>query len=128
MPQEIQGGFWVEPTIWTGLPDDCAINREEIFGPCCHVSPFDDEDEVIRRANDTEYGLACSIYTENLSRAHRVASQIEAGLVWVNSWFLRDLRTPFGGVKQSGIGREGGIEAVHEFTEIKSVHMAGVYE
>ena len=107
--------------MWTGLPDDSPINREEIFGPCCHIAPFDDEDEVIARANDTNYGLACSLYTRDLSRAHRVAPQIEAGLVWVNSWFLRDLRTPFGGMKQSGVGREGGVHSLEFYTELKNV-------
>ncbi len=121
MAPELSKGCWVEPTIWTGLTDDSPIMREEIFGPCCHVSPFDDEEEVIRRANDTEYGLACSIYTQNLSRAHRVAPRIDAGLVWVNSWFLRDLRTPFGGMKQSGIGREGGVHSMEFYTELKNV-------
>jgi len=121
MPGELANGAWVEPTIWTGLPDDSPVNREEIFGPCCHVSPFDGEEEVIRRANDTKYGLACSIWTENLSRAHRVAPKIDVGLVWVNSWFLRDLRTPFGGSKQSGIGREGGVHSFEFYTELKNI-------
>ncbi len=121
MGGEMDCGAWVEPTIWTGLDDDSAIMREEIFGPCCHISPFDSEDEVIRRANDTRYGLACSIWTENLSRAHRVAGQIESGLTWVNSWFLRDLRTPFGGSKQSGIGREGGVHSLEFYTEMRNI-------
>ncbi|VAV95788.1 Putative 5-carboxymethyl-2-hydroxymuconate semialdehyde dehydrogenase oxidoreductase protein [hydrothermal vent metagenome] len=121
MGGEMDCGAWVEPTIWTGLDDDSAIMREEIFGPCCHISPFDDEDEVIARANDTQYGLACSIWTENLSRAHRVAGQIESGLTWVNSWFLRDLRTPFGGSKQSGIGREGGVHSLEFYTEMRNI-------
>ncbi|MCF6195157.1 MAG: 2-hydroxymuconic semialdehyde dehydrogenase [Emcibacter sp.] len=121
MGDALSGGAWVEPTIWTGLDDDSAIMREEIFGPCCHISPFDDEDEVIRRANDTVYGLASSIWTENLSRAHRVAGQIESGLTWVNSWFLRDLRTPFGGSKQSGIGREGGVHSLEFYTEMRNI-------
>ncbi|MCF4165741.1 2-hydroxymuconic semialdehyde dehydrogenase [Zavarzinia compransoris] len=121
MPGDLAEGAWVQPTIWAGLDDDSAIMREEIFGPCCHVSPFDDEDEVIERANDTDYGLACSIWTENSSRAHRVAGQMDTGLVWVNSWFLRDLRTPFGGSKRSGIGREGGVHSLEFYTELSNV-------
>ncbi|WP_070156807.1 2-hydroxymuconic semialdehyde dehydrogenase [Sphingobium phenoxybenzoativorans] len=121
MVPSLQGGAWIEPTIWTGLDDDSAIMREEIFGPCCHVSPFDDEAEVVRRANDTDYGLACSIWTENTSRAHRVAAQMDVGLVWVNSWFLRDLRTPFGGSKMSGIGREGGVHSLEFYTELTNI-------
>ncbi len=114
---ERQGGFFVEPTIWTGLPEDSPIVREEIFGPCCHITPFDTEDEVIAMANDTSYGLSATILTENLSRAHRVGARIEAGLIWVNSWFLRDLRTSFGGSKSSGIGREGGVHSLEFYTE-----------
>jgi aminomuconate-semialdehyde/2-hydroxymuconate-6-semialdehyde dehydrogenase len=121
MPEELRSGAWIEPTIWTGLPDSSAICREEIFGPCCHVAPFDTEEEVVRRANDTPYGLAAAVWTRDLARANRVAAQIEAGLVWVNSWFLRDLRTPFGGAKQSGIGREGGIHSLEFYTELKNV-------
>jgi aminomuconate-semialdehyde/2-hydroxymuconate-6-semialdehyde dehydrogenase len=121
MGNALAGGAWVQPTIWTGLGEDAAVVREEIFGPCCHIAPFDDEDEVIRLANDTPYGLACSIWTENLSRAHRVAPQMEVGICWVNSWFLRDLRTPFGGSKQSGIGREGGFYSLEFYTETSNV-------
>nr|WP_274380634.1 aldehyde dehydrogenase family protein [Oleomonas cavernae] len=121
MPAGLSEGAWVQPTIWTGLGDESAIMREEIFGPCCHVSPFDEEDEVVTRANDTDYGLACSVWTENVAKAHRVAAQIEAGLVWVNSWFLRDLRTPFGGSKRSGIGREGGVHSLEFYTELSNV-------
>ena len=121
MPGELADGAWVQPTIWTGVGDDAAICREEIFGPCCHIAPFDTEEEVIRRANDTHYGLASSVWTTNLQRAHRVAGKIEAGLVWVNSWFLRDLRTPFGGAKQSGIGREGGVHSLEFYTELKNI-------
>lgn len=121
MAGDLVDGAWVQPTIWTGLPDDAAVCREEIFGPCCHIFPFDSEEEVIRRANDTTYGLAASVWTMNLPRAHRVAGKIEAGLVWVNSWFLRDLRTPFGGAKQSGIGREGGVHSLEFYTELKNI-------
>ncbi len=116
-----QNGAWVQPTIWTGLPDDAAVCREEIFGPCCHVSPFDTEDEVIERANAVPYGLSATVWTRDLARAHRVAALVEAGVVWVNSWFLRDLRTPFGGAKQSGIGREGGVHSLEFYTELKNV-------
>jgi aminomuconate-semialdehyde/2-hydroxymuconate-6-semialdehyde dehydrogenase len=118
---DLAKGAWVEPTIWTGLPDDSSVITDEIFGPCCHIQPFDDEDEVVRLANDTQYGLACSIWTENLGRAHRVTPQIEAGILWVNSWFLRDLRTPFGGSKQSGIGREGGTYSLEFYTDMSNV-------
>lgn len=121
MPEPLAGGAWVEPTIWTGLPDDAATVTEEIFGPCTHIAPFDSEDEVTRRANALDYGLAASIWTTNLARAHRVSARIEAGIVWVNSWFLRDLRTPFGGMKQSGIGREGGVHSLEFYTELKNV-------
>lgn len=110
-------GFFIQPTIWTGLPDDCAILREEIFGPCCHIRPFDTEEEAIACANDTRYGLSATILTENLSRAHRVGRRLEAGVIWVNSWFLRDLRTSFGGSKSSGIGREGGVHSLEFYTE-----------
>ena len=121
MPGELAGGSWVQPTIWTGLDDTARVVREEIFGPCCHVAPFDEEDEVIARANDTRYGLAAAVWTENVSRAHRVARQIDAGITWVNSWFLRDLRTPFGGMKQSGIGREGGEYSLEFYSETKNI-------
>lgn len=102
-----QGAF-VQPTIWIGLPDSARCVREEVFGPVCHLAPFDTEDEVVARANDSVYGLAGTIWTTNLSRAHRVARQFHTGIVWVNTWFLRDLRTPFGGTGISGFGREGG--------------------
>ena len=93
------------------------MNQEEVFGPICHISVFDDEDEVIDRVNNTDYGLAASVWTENLSRAHRVSPQLDVGLVWVNTWFLRDLRAPFGGVKLSGIGREGGKHSLAFYSE-----------
>ena len=121
MPVELAGGSWVQPTIWTDLPETAAVVREEIFGPCCHIRPFDNEDEVIALANDNDYGLATTIWTENLSRAHRVAERVEVGVTWVNSWFLRDLRTPFGGSKQSGIGREGGVHSLEFYTETRNV-------
>jgi len=121
MREELAAGAWVQPTIWTGLPEDSAVIREEIFGPCCHIAPFDSEEEAVRLANDTPYGLAAALWTENLSRAHRVAPQLDVGLCWVNSWFLRDLRTPFGGSKQSGIGREGGVHGLEFYTELSNV-------
>lgn len=121
LPGNLARGSWVEPTIWTGLADDAAAIREEIFGPCCHMRPFDSEEEAIALANDTEYGLAASIWTENLSRAHRVAERVDVGITWVNSWFLRDLRTAFGGVKQSGIGREGGVHSLEFYTELRNI-------
>lgn len=118
---ELNGGWWIEPTIWTDLPDDSPIVNEEIFGPCCHIRPFDSEDEVIRLANDTQYGLAAAVWTKDSSRTHRVARSLDAGLVWVNSWFLRDLRTAFGGSKSSGIGREGGVHSLEFYTELSNV-------
>jgi aminomuconate-semialdehyde/2-hydroxymuconate-6-semialdehyde dehydrogenase len=121
MPAALAGGAWVQPTIWTGLPDDSSVVTEEIFGPCCHIRPFDSEDEAVALANDTHYGLSATLWTENLGRAHRVAGQLEAGIIWVNSWFLRDLRTAFGGSKQSGIGREGGVHSLEFYTELKNI-------
>ena len=114
-------GAWVEPTIWTGLAEDSPVVREEIFGPCCHVRPFDSEAEAVRLANDTPYGLATSIWTQNAARANRVARQIKVGITWINCWFLRDLRTPFGGAKHSGIGREGGVHSLEFYTELRNV-------
>ena len=118
---ERDNGCFVEPTIITGLADEARVNQEEIFGPICHVSVFDEEDEVIRRVNNTAYGLAASIWTEHLSQAHRVAAKIDVGLVWVNTWFLRDLRAPFGGVKLSGIGREGGLHSLGFYSEPSNI-------
>jgi len=114
-------GWFIEPTVIEGLPHDCRTNQEEIFGPVVTIMPFETEEEVLRYANSTRYGLSATIWTENLSRAHRVAAGIESGVVWVNCWLLRDLRTPFGGMKDSGIGREGGFEALKFFTEEKNV-------
>jgi aminomuconate-semialdehyde/2-hydroxymuconate-6-semialdehyde dehydrogenase len=110
-------GAFIEPTIVRGLREDARCVREEIFGPVCHVAPFDSEDEAVQLANDTRYGLAAAVWTSNLQRAHRVARAMEVGIVWVNDWFLRDLRTPFGGVKLSGIGREGGMHSLAFFSE-----------
>ena len=121
MEDELAGGSWIQPTIWTGLPETSAVIREEIFGPCAHLAPFDREDEAVQLANDTPYGLATTIWTTNLARAHRVSAKIDVGIVWVNCWFLRDLRTPFGGSKHSGIGREGGVHSLEFYTELRNV-------
>jgi aminomuconate-semialdehyde/2-hydroxymuconate-6-semialdehyde dehydrogenase len=121
MPPPYADGCWVQPTIWEGLDDNARVIREEIFGPCCHLRPFDTEDEVIELANNNPYGLATAIWTENSSRAIRVAEKIEVGIAWVNSWFLRDLRTAFGGAKQSGVGREGGVHSLEFYTELKNI-------
>jgi aminomuconate-semialdehyde/2-hydroxymuconate-6-semialdehyde dehydrogenase len=117
----LNAGAWIEPTIWTGLDDDSPVVREEIFGPCCHIRPFDDEDEVVALANDSSYGLATAIWTGNIARANRVAKKVEVGISWINCWFLRDLRTPFGGAKRSGIGREGGVHSMNFYTELRNI-------
>lgn len=117
----LDGGFYVQPTIYTGLSESARCVKEEIFGPVCHVAPFDMEEEVVAMANDTKYGLAASIWTTNLKRGHRVAQQMKAGITWVNCWFLRDLRTPFGGVGLSGIGREGGMHSLNFYSELNNV-------
>jgi aminomuconate-semialdehyde/2-hydroxymuconate-6-semialdehyde dehydrogenase len=114
-------GWFIEPTIIEGLSNDCRTNQEEIFGPVVTIMPFDTEDEVLSYANSVRYGLSATVWTENLSRAHRVAAKVESGIVWINCWLLRDLRTPFGGVKDSGVGREGGFEFLRFFTEQKNV-------
>jgi aminomuconate-semialdehyde/2-hydroxymuconate-6-semialdehyde dehydrogenase len=114
-------GFYVQPTIYTGLPESARCVKEEIFGPVCHVAPFDAEDETVAMANDTKYGLAASIWTSDLKRGHRVAQQMKAGITWVNCWFLRDLRTPFGGAGLSGIGREGGIHSLNFYSELNNI-------
>lgn len=114
-------GAFFEPTVITGLSPMCRVQQEEIFGPVVTITPFDDETQAIEFANCTKYGLASTVWTSDLSRAHRVAAKIDAGIVWINCWMLRDLRTPFGGVKHSGVGREGGDEALRFFTEPKNV-------
>jgi aminomuconate-semialdehyde/2-hydroxymuconate-6-semialdehyde dehydrogenase len=114
-------GYFIAPTVIEGLSPHCRTNQEEIFGPVVTITPFDTEEEALAWANSTTYGLAASVWTSNLKRAHRVAHTLESGIVWVNCWMLRDLRTPFGGVKQSGMGREGGFEALKFFTEEKNV-------
>jgi len=117
----LDSGFYVQPTIYTGLPESARCVKEEIFGPVCHVAPFDTEEEAISQANDTKYGLAASIWTSNLRRGHRVAQQMNVGITWVNCWFLRDLRTPFGGVGLSGIGREGGVHSLNFYSELNNI-------
>jgi len=115
------GGAFIEPTVLTGLPETARCVKEEIFGPICHVAPFDSEEEAVRLANDTRYGLAAAVWTQNLARAHRVARQMEVGTAWVNDWYLRDLRVPFGGVKLSGIGSEGGMHSLAFFSETQNI-------
>jgi aminomuconate-semialdehyde/2-hydroxymuconate-6-semialdehyde dehydrogenase len=122
--ERCQSGYFFPPTVITDLPVSCRVNREEIFGPVITITPFDSEEEVIGYANDTDYGLASSVWTQNLSRAHRVAERISTGTVWVNCWLVRDLRVPFGGMKASGVGREGGEEALRFFTEPKNICIA----
>ncbi len=116
-----ENGYFIEPTVIENLAFDCRTNQEEIFGAVVSIQPFDTEEEVLNYANSVRYGLSATVWTENLSRAHRMAEKIESGIVWINCWLLRDLRTPFGGVKDSGVGREGGFEALRFFTEEKNV-------
>jgi aminomuconate-semialdehyde/2-hydroxymuconate-6-semialdehyde dehydrogenase len=125
MPDSLSGGAWIQPTIWTGLRESSRVVREEIFGPCCHIAPFTSEDEALALANDTPYGLAATVWTRDVGRIRRMAAGLNVGLVWINSWFLRDLRTPFGGSKQSGIGREGGIHSLEFYSELRNVCVAG---
>lgn len=123
--EQLQGhlseGYYIQPTVIEGLGQNCRTNQEEIFGPVVTLDYFETEKEAIEKANSTQYGLAATLWTKDLARAHRLAQHIEAGIVWVNCWLERDLRTPFGGVKNSGMGREGGFEAMHFFTEPKNV-------
>jgi aminomuconate-semialdehyde/2-hydroxymuconate-6-semialdehyde dehydrogenase len=121
MSGEYAEGYYLRPTVIEGLAFDCRTNQEEIFGPVVTITPFETEEEVLLMANSTQYGLSATLWTENLTRAHRMAEEIQAGIVWINSWLVRDLRTPFGGVKASGVGREGGLEALRFFTEPKNI-------
>jgi aminomuconate-semialdehyde/2-hydroxymuconate-6-semialdehyde dehydrogenase len=125
LPGELSGGWYIAPTVIEGLPTGCRTNQEEIFGPVVTIQPFDSDDSALAQANDTPYGLSATVWTNNLNRAHYFAAHLKAGIVWINCWLLRDLRTPFGGVKQSGVGREGGWEAMRFFTETKNVTLAG---
>ena len=117
----LKNGYYIQPTIIENLPYDCDINQEEIFGPVVSIIPFKTEEEVIEMANSTKYGLSASIFTENVSRAHRVAAAIDSGVVWINTWLLRDLRIPFGGMKHSGLGREGGFKSFQIITQPKNI-------
>ncbi len=119
--ERCKDGYFFLPTVITGLGPNCRVNQEEIFGPVAAIIPFDSEDEVVAYANGTAYGLSASVWTQNLGRAHRLGERINSGTVWVNCWLVRDLRVPFGGMKQSGLGREGGEEALRFFTEPKNV-------
>ena len=114
-------GFFIQPTVIEGLPPGCRTNQEEIFGPVVTLMSFETEEEVVAAANSTDYGLSATIWTDNIKRAHNIARKIKSGIIWINCWLVRDLRTPFGGMKQSGVGREGGLEALHFFTEIQNV-------
>ncbi|NDF60380.1 MAG: aldehyde dehydrogenase, partial [Crocinitomicaceae bacterium] len=114
-----QDGYYIRPTVIEGLAFDCRTNQEEIFGPVVTIAPFDTEEEALMMANSTQYGLQTTLWTSDLKRAHRIADEAQSGIVWINSWLVRDLRTPFGGVKASGVGREGGLEALRFFTEAK---------
>jgi aminomuconate-semialdehyde/2-hydroxymuconate-6-semialdehyde dehydrogenase len=119
--ERIKKGYFIYPTVIEGLPQSARCNMEEIFGPVVTLQAFDTEEEALSIANATEYGLAATVWTTNLNRAHRVAEQLQSGIIWINCWLLRDLRTPFGGMKSSGVGREGGWEALRFFTEPKNV-------
>lgn len=116
-----QDGYYLAPTVIEGLPNTCRTNQEEIFGPVVSLMAFSSEEQALDWANDTKYGLAASVWTKDLNVAHRMADRLEMGIVWVNSWLVRDLRTPFGGMKDSGVGREGGWEALRFFTEPKNI-------
>ncbi|MEL6988390.1 MAG: aldehyde dehydrogenase, partial [Bacteroidota bacterium] len=120
-PNGFENGYYIQPTIIEGLASDCRVNQEEIFGPVVCIIPFEDEKALLEEVNGTEYGLSCTLWTQNISKAHQFAKRIESGIIWINTWLLRDLRTPFGGMKSSGVGREGGLEALRFFTEPKNI-------
>ena len=119
--EDLKNGFYVQPTVIEGLTKNCRANQEEIFGPVVTIQSFETEEEALEIANSTEYGLSATVFTNDLKKAHRVAGELETGIVWINTWLLRDLRTPFGGVKNSGVGREGGFEALEFFTEPQNI-------
>ncbi len=119
-----ENGYYLEPTVIEVATNQCRLNQEEIFGPIVTLMPFETEAEAIELANDVEYGLSATIWTSNLDRTMRLSKKIESGVIWVNSWLMRDLRTPFGGMKNSGVGREGGLEALRFFTEPKNICIA----
>ncbi len=121
MPAPFTHGNWVQPTIWTGLPDDAEICQKEVFGPCAHISVFDDEDEVVERANTSDYGLAAAVWTRDPAKANRVAQRLESGTVWINCWRVRDERAAFGGFKRSGVGREGGVWSLDFYSNAKTI-------
>ena len=118
---ELSEGYYIAPTIIEGLDHLCSTNQEEIFGPVVSIMPFKNEEEVIAMANSTRYGLAASIFTQDISKGHRTAAKVNSGIVWINTWMMRDLRIPFGGMKDSGVGREGGFKSLEFFTEPKNV-------
>ncbi|MEV6604614.1 2-hydroxymuconic semialdehyde dehydrogenase [Kutzneria sp. NPDC051319] len=122
--EDLSGGSWIEPALWTGVGNSARIMQEEIFGPVATLMPFDTEEEAVRLANDTPYGLAAAVWTSNLERGHRVAAAMRVGMSWLNTWYLRDLRSPFGGSGLSGIGREGGVHSLHFYTEPTNVCVA----
>ena len=121
LPERVRDGYFLEPTVIAGLDCQRRVMQEEIFGPVVTVTPFDSPEEAIAYANSTRYGLSASVWTRDLQKAHRVAAAIDSGTVWVNTWLLRDLRVPFGGMKESGLGREGGFDSLDFFTEAKNV-------
>jgi aminomuconate-semialdehyde/2-hydroxymuconate-6-semialdehyde dehydrogenase len=121
---DISKGYYFEPTLVEGLSNTSATNQEEIFGPVATLQPFESVEEVLEMANSTRYGLSARVWTNDIPKAHRVSRRLESGLVWINTWMMRDLRTPFGGVKESGMGREGGMEALRFFSEVKNICVA----